>query len=95
MKKKALKIIAVVFGVLIVLWAAMLITDITRSNDFEEPVFAKLHSVQPNEFDDSICEYQGIGYTVRQEKYADEDGNVYPLCSEVWLFGMPVSAVIV
>lgn len=92
---KKIKIILVVCAVIVVFWSGMLITDTVRSNDFREPVFAKLHNVQPNEFDDSLYEYQGIGYTVRQEKYADDDGNVYPLCSEVWLFGILVSAVIV
>ena len=38
---KILRIVLIVFAVVAVVWSAMLITDITRSNDFQKPVFAK------------------------------------------------------
>lgn len=90
--KKALKIIAVVFGVLIVLWSVMFITDITRSNDFREPVFAWEKDVA---LDDGSKLYQGLCYTVNIRNYTNENGETYPEYSEVKLFGMLVSAVIV
>ncbi len=91
---KKLRIVLVAVAVIVVLWAGMLITDTVKSQNFQEPVFARYDNAQPNEFGDSLYEYQGIGYTVLQEKYADENGNVYPLSSEVRLFGILVSAVI-
>ena len=92
MKKKTFKIIAGILGVLVVLWSAMLITDITRSNDFQKPVFAWEKDVQP---DDGSVLYQGLGYTVNTRHYTDENGETYPEYSEVKLFGILVSAVIV
>lgn len=89
---KKLRIVLIVFAVVAVLWSGMLITDITRSNDFQKPVFAKEIRV---EADDGAIVYQGLGYTVCQREYVDESGNVYPELSEVRLFGMLVSAVIV
>ena len=89
---KKLRIVLVIFAVVAVLWSAMLITDITRSNDFHKPVFAWEKDVQP---DDGSVLYQGLGYTVNTRHYTDENGETYPEYSEVKLFGILVSAVIV
>lgn len=89
---KKLRIILIVLAAIVVLWSGMLITDTVRSNDFQKPVFAKEIIV---EADDGAIVYQGLGYTVRQREYVNESGNVYPELSEVRLFGILVSAVIV
>ena len=89
---KKLRIILIIFAVAAVLWSGMLITDITRSNDFQKPVFAQFKEVLTG--DKLLYEYQGIGYTVCQSEYFDENGNAYPEYSEVRLFGILVSAVI-
>ena len=89
---KILRIVLIVFAVVAVVWSAMLITDITRSNDFQKPVFAKEIRV---EADNDIIIYQGLGYTVKREFF--ENQNDEPICvsSEVYLFGkIMISAVI-
>lgn len=88
---KKLRIVLIIFAVAAVLWSGMLITDITRSNDFQKPVFAWEKNVQP---DDGSVLYQGLGYTVNTQHYTDENGETYPEYSEVKLFGILVSAVI-
>lgn len=89
---KKLRIILIVLAAIVVLWAGMLITDTVRSNDFKEPVFAWEKDVAP---DDGSKIYQGLGYTVNTQHYTDENGETYPEYSEVRLFGILVSAVIV
>lgn len=88
---KKLRIVLIIFAVVIVLWSAMFITDITRSNDFREPIFAWEKDIAE---DGLSGEYQGIGYTVNFRNYI-KDCEVLPEYSEVRLFGMLVSAVIV
>lgn len=89
---KKIKIIFVVLIAVVILWSSMLIKDTVRSNDFKEPVFAQLKEIQP---DDHSHEYQGIGYTVNISYYEDESGDIYFESSEVRLFGILISAVIV
>ena len=89
---KKIRIVLVVLAVVVVLWAGMLITDTVRSQYFQEPVFAQFKEVWTG--DKLLYEYQGIGYTVCQSEYCDENGNVYSESSEVRLFGILVSAVI-
>lgn len=89
---KKLRIILIVLAAIVVLWAGMLITDTVRSNDFKEPVFVWEKDVAP---DDGSKIYQGLGYTVNTQHYTDENGEIYPEYSEVRLFGILVSAVIV
>ncbi len=89
---KKLRIVLIVFAVVIVLWSAMLITDTVKSHNFQEPVFAWEKDVQP---DDGSVIYQGLGYIVNTRHYTDENGETYPEYSEVKLFGILVSAVIV
>lgn len=89
---KKLRIVLIIFAVVAVLWSVMLITDTVRSNDFHKPVFAWEKDVQP---DDGSVLYQGLGYTVNTRHYTDENGETYPEYSEVKLFGILVSAVIV
>lgn len=89
---KKLRIVLIIFAVVIVLWSGMLITDIVRSNNFEEPVFAWEKDVAP---DDGSTFYQGLGYTVNIRNYTNEKGETYPEYSEVRLFGILVSAAIV
>lgn len=88
---KKIKIVLVVCAVIVVLWSAMFVTDITRSNDFKEPLFAWEKEIAE---DGLSGEYQGIGYTVNFRNYIN-DCEVYPEYSEVKLFGFLVSAVIV
>lgn len=90
--KKTVKIVIAAVCLVLVLWASMLITDVTKSNSFDEPVFAQMKYVQP---DDGSILYQGIGYTVLIRNNADENGEVFPEYSEVKLFGILISAVIV
>lgn len=88
---KKLRIVLVAVAAVVVLWAGMLITDTVRSQNFQEPVFAKEIRV---EADNDTIVYQGLGYTVKREFFANQDGESFCGCSEVWLFGIPVSAVI-
>lgn len=91
--KKTVRIIIIVFAVIAVLWSAMLITDTMKSQNLQDPVFAQFKEVWTG--DKLLYEYQGIGYTVCQSEYCDKNGNVYSESSEVRLFGILVSAVIV
>lgn len=88
---KKLRIVLVVLASVVVLWAGMLITDTVRSQNFQEPVFAKEIRV---EADNDTIVYQGLGYTVKREFFANQNGESFCGCSEVWLFGILVSAVI-
>ncbi|MBQ7962586.1 MAG: hypothetical protein IJ289_08285 [Clostridia bacterium] len=88
---KKLRIVLVAVAVVVVLWSAMLITDTVRSQNFQEPVFAKEIRV---EADNDTIVYQGLGYTVKREFFANQNGERFCGCSEVWLFGILVSAVI-
>ena len=88
---KKLRIVLVVLAVVVVLWAGMLITDTVKSQNFQEPVFAKEIRV---EADYDTIVYQGLGYTVKREFFANQNGESFCGCSEVWLFGILVSAVI-
>jgi len=88
---KKLRIVLIVFAVIVVFWAGMLITDTVKSQNFLEPVFAREQIVPPG---DNTKLYNGIGYTVKTEYYTNENGERYPGCSEVWLFGKPFAAVI-
>ena len=88
---KKIRVIAVVLSVIIVLWAGMLITDTVRSQNFQEPVFAKEIRV---EADNDIIVYKGIGYTVEREFFENQNGENFCGCSEVYLFGKPFAAVI-
>ena len=90
--KKTVRIIIIVFAVIAVLWSAMLITDTVKSQNLQEPVFAQEIRV---EADNDTIVYQGIGYTVKREFFADQKGENFCGCSEVWLFGILVAAVIV
>ena len=91
MKKKLVKIISAVIGIILVIWAGMLITDTFRSQNLSEPVFAKEIRV---EADENIIVYQGFGYTVESEYFTNENGESYIGGSEVYLFGKLVAAVI-
>ncbi len=88
---KKLRIVLVVLAAVVVLWAGMLITDTVRSQNFQEPVFAKEIRV---EADNDTIVYQGLGYTVKREFFTNQKGEGFCGCSEVWLFGKPFSAVI-
>lgn len=88
---KKLRVIAVVLSAIIVLWAGMLITDTVRSQNFQEPVFAKEVRV---EADNDIIVYKGLGYTVKREFFANQNGESFCGCSEVYLFGKLFAAVI-
>ncbi len=88
---KKLRAIVIAVSIVIVLWAGMLITDTVKSQNFSEPVFAREQIVPPG---DNTKLYQGIGYTVKTEYFTNENGERYPGCSEVWLFGRPFAAVI-
>ena len=88
---KKLRVIAVVLSVIIILWAGMLIIDTVRSQNFQEPVFAKEIRV---EADNNTIVYQGIGYTVEREFFENQNGENFCGCSEVYLFGKPFAAVI-
>ncbi len=88
---KKLRIVLIIFAVIAVLWSAMLITDIAKSNNFQEPVFAREKIAPPG---DNTKVYQGLGYTVKTEYYTNENRERCPENSEVRLFGILVSAVI-
>lgn len=88
---KKLRVIAVVLSVIIILWAGMLVTDTVRSQNFQEPVFAKEIRV---EADNNTIVYQGICYTVEREFFENQNGENFCGCSEVYLFGKPFAAVI-
>ena len=88
---KKLRVVLIIFAVIIVLWAAMLITDTVKSQNFKEPVFAKEIRV---EADNDTIVYQGLGYSVKREFFANQKGEAFCGCSEVRLFGFLVSAVI-
>lgn len=91
MKNKLIKIISAVIGIILVIWAGMLITDTFRSQNLSEPVFAKEIRV---EADENTIVYQGLGYTVESEYFTNENGESYIGGSEVYLFGKLVAAVI-
>ena len=91
MKNKLIKIISAVIGILLIIWAGMLITDTFRSQSLSEPVFAKEIRV---EADENTIIYQGLGYTVESEYFTNENGESYIGGSEVYLFGKLVAAVI-
>ena len=91
MKKKLVKIISAVIGIILVIWAGMLITDTFRSQNLSEPVFAKEIRVKA---DENTIVYQGLGYTVESEYFTNENGESYVGGSEVYLFGKLVAAVI-
>ena len=80
-----------VIGILILLWSVMLITDMVRSQNFSEPVFAKEIRV---EADNNKIVYQGLGYTVKAEYFTDEYGEAYIGGNEVFLFGKLIAAAI-
>lgn len=88
---KKLRAIVIAVSLVIVLWAGMLITDTVKSQNFVEPVFAREQISPPG---DNTKLYHGIGYTVKTEYYTNENGERYPGCSEVYLFGKPFAAVI-
>ena len=89
---KKLKIVLIVLAVLVSLWSGMLITDMVKSQNLSEPVFAKEIRV---EADNDRIIYQGLGYTVESEYFTDQYGESYIGCSEVYLFGkIMISAVI-
>ena len=89
---KKLRIVLIALTAIVVLWGGMLITDTVRSQNFLEPVFAR-EKVCFSDVDSK--EYQGLGYTVKREFFANENGETFCGCSEVYLFGKPFSAVIV
>lgn len=89
--KKCVKIIIAVFAVIVVLWSGMLLTDTVKSQNFQEPVFAKEIRV---EADNDTIVYQGIGYTVKRMFFENQNGENFCGCSEVYLFGKPFAAVI-
>ena len=89
MKKAKVVIIAV--AVVLVLWAGMLITDTVKSQSLDEPVFAQEIRV---EADNDRIVYKGLGYTVESEYFTDTEGQAYIGCSEVYLFGKMIAAVI-
>ena len=93
MKKKRILIISLVSAValFVAVWSGMLITDTVKSQNLSEPVFAKEIRV---EADNNRIVYQGLGYTVESEYFADQYGESYIGCSEVYLFGKMISAVI-
>ena len=91
MKNKVIKIISAVVCILVVLWAGMLITDTVKSQSLSEPIFAKETRV---EADNARIIYRGLGYTVESEYFTDQYGESYIGCSEVYLFGKLVAAVI-
>lgn len=90
--KKTVRIIIIVFAVIAVLWSAMLITDTMKSQNLQEPVFAQEIRV---EADNDTIVYQGLGYMVKRKFFANQNGENFCGSSEVWLFGIPVAAVIV
>ena len=88
---KKLKIVLIVLAVLVALWSGMLITDMVKSQNLSEPVFAKEIRV---EADNDRIIYQGLGYTVESEYFTDQYGKSYIGGSEVYLFGKLIAAVI-
>lgn len=88
---KKLRIVLIIFAVVAVLWSVMLITDMVKSQNLSEPVFAKEIRV---EADNDRIIYQGLGYTVESEYFTDQYGESYIGCSEVYLFGKLIAAVI-
>ena len=88
---KKLRAIVIAVSLVIVLWAGMLITDTVKSQNFQEPVFAREQISPPG---DNTKYYQGLGYTVETEYFTNQNGERYPGCSEVYLFGKPFAAVI-
>lgn len=92
MKKKALKIIAGVLCVIVVLWSATFITDLVRCNNLQIPVFAQAEELA----EDGVSgEYKGLGYTVNVRMHENLEGEISPEYTEMKLFGILVSAVIV
>ena len=89
---KKLKIVLIVMAVLVALWSGMLMTDTVKSQSLSEPVFAKEIRV---EADNDRIVYQGLGYTVESEYFADENGETYIGCSEVYLFGKIMIAAVI
>lgn len=92
MKTKAKKRAAVVIAALLVLWAAMFMTDYVRCSSLKAPLFVVASGVTAD--DGGSGTYQGLGYTVELEKYIDAEYGVCIRSVEMKVFGKVIAASI-
>ncbi len=91
MKKKIIIIVAAVCGVLLVLWAAMFITDWRRSANLKMPVFARAAETAD---DGGSGTYHGIGYKIEVRCHMDADYGRTVDETTMTVFGTVVAAAI-
>lgn len=88
MNKKIKKIIICV----LILWAGIFTTDFIRCASFMEPIFVV--PVESTADDGGSGIYQGLGYTVKVEKYMDAEYGIVLSSVEMSVFGQVIAASI-
>lgn len=89
--KKFKNICLTIIIVLAALWGTMFLTDYFRCSSFEEPLFVVAKDIVD---ESGSGTYQGLGYTVKIEKYDHEVYGKVILSIEMKLFGKRIISVI-
>lgn len=89
--KKLKNVCLTVIVALMVLWGVMFLTDYFRCSSFEEPLFVVAKDIVD---ESGSGTYQGLGYTVKIEKYNHEVYGKGILAIEMKLFGKRIISII-